>query len=532
MLNERRERRYLFFVAVFVILAFITSYHMTLFESTEGRYAEIAREMLVSGNFMIPEFNGITHFHKPPLVYWLIAAGMKIFGVNALGARFFGIIFSAVALVFTRKTAYLLTRDDNTSDCAVLAAGSSLLFLSVSRIVAIDIYLTTVVIIALYVIFSAAKGSNGIFEGILFGLLLGAGFMLKGPVVLLFTVIPVCAAALYNKNYHNLFNPVFFFSSLAVFLIAGLPWYLYIAAHYEGIVSYFVGYQLVERMTTEVFNRAEPWYFYFAVLFGLCPMFIYSFYGMLSERFTGRYSLWLFFFLPFIVFQVSESKLASYLAPFTPLLGILAASAVMRFRSHLPLFFGHLYMSALILTPAVSGYVLDYLQPYRLPLMLSTLVAAAVYITILGGYRFGRGFVIASAWTVLVISIPVYAIVPVVEENAKGFRLLSEASMTDKYGERIEAVCYKTFIPSVSFYRQEIVPMVLSREREIQFEKDSEYRKYYIDNENDAEEFFRNRRKVFIIAHPEDIGEAEKNYGYACTEEYKARKINLYFCGK
>ncbi|MCD8567306.1 MAG: hypothetical protein LRY50_02750 [Geovibrio sp.] len=74
--------------------------------------------------------------------------------------------------------------------------------------------------------------------------------------------------------------------------------------------------------------------------------------------------------------------------------------------------------------------------------------------------------------------------------------------------------------------------MVFSREREIQFEKDSEYRKYYIDNENDADEFFRNRRKVFIIAEPEHIKEAETNYGYACTEEYKARKINLYFCGK
>ncbi|QAR33552.1 phospholipid carrier-dependent glycosyltransferase [Geovibrio thiophilus] len=519
-------------MAVFVILALVSSYHMTLFESTEGRYAEIAREMLVSGNFMIPEFNGITHFHKPPLVYWLIAAGMKIFGVNALGARFFGIAAAAAALIFTRKTAYLLTRDDSTSDCAVLAAGSSLLFMSVSRIVAIDIYITAVVIIALYIVFSAANGSNGIFEGVLFGLLLGMGFMLKGPVVLLFTVIPVCAAALYNKNYRNLFNPVFFFSSLTVFLLTGLPWYLYIAVHYDGIAAYFLGYQLVDRMTTEVFNRAEPWYFYPAVLFGLCPMFIYSLYGMLRERFTGRYSLWIFFFLPFLVFQVSESKLISYLAPFTPLLGILAASAVMRFRSHLPLFFGHLYMTVLILAPAASGYVLDYLHSYRLPLMLSTLVAAAVYITILGGYRFGRGFVIASAWTVLVISVPVYALVPAVEENVKGFRLLAEASLTEKYGERLEAVFYKTFLPSVSFYREEIVPAVFGKERELQFEKDEEYKRYYVDNESDAGEFFSSRSRLFIITGPEHISEIEANYGYSCFEEYKARKAHLYFCGR
>ncbi len=532
MLSERKERRYLFYIAVYVILALISSYHMTLFESTEGRYAEIAREMMVNGNFMIPEFNGITHFHKPPVVYWLIAAGMKLFGINGLGARFFGIIAAAVALIFTRKTAYLLTRDDNTADCAVLATGSSLLFLSVSRVVAIDIYITTVVIIALYVLFSAAGGENGILEGILFGLLLGVGFMLKGPIVILFTVLPASAAAVYNKNYRNLFNPVFFFSSLAVFLLVGLPWYIYLIFNYDGIVSYFIGYQLVDRMTTEVFNRAEPWYFYPAVLFGLFPMFVYSLYGMVSERFAGRYSLWLFFLLPFAVFQFSASKLASYLVPFSPLLGILAVSAVMRFRSHVPLFFGHLYMAVFIMAPAVAAYVLDFLIPYRLLLMMTTLLAAAVYITILGGYRFGRGFVIASAWTVLVISVPLYVVGPKMEEDSKGFRLLSAASMTEKYGKKLETVCYKAFLPSVSFYRQEIVPMIISREREIQFEKDDEYKKYYIRDQKDAVSFFAERPELFVITSENHVDEVETEYGYNCSVEYETKKVNLYLCAR
>jgi 4-amino-4-deoxy-L-arabinose transferase len=285
-------------------------------------------------------------------------------------------------------------------------------------------------------------------------------------------------------------------------------------------------------MTTEVFNRAEPWYFYPAVLFGLFPMFVYSLYGMISERFAGRYSLWLFFLLPFAVFQFSSSKLASYLVPFSPLLGILAVSAVMRFRSHMPLFMGHLYMSVFIIFPAVAAYAFDFLMPYRMVLMMTTLIAAAVYITILGGYRFGRGFVIASAWTILVVSIPLYVIIPMVEENVKGFRLLAAASMTEKYGKKLEAVCYKAFLPSISFYRQEIVPMVLSRKREIQFEKDEEYKKYYIEDPKDAVNFFAERPEVFVITSEHSIGEVETDYGYSCSLEYETTKVNLYLCAR
>ena len=58
-----------------------------LIEPTETRYAEIAREMLKSGDWLIPRLNGIPHFHKPPIAYWATASGMALLGANEWGAR-------------------------------------------------------------------------------------------------------------------------------------------------------------------------------------------------------------------------------------------------------------------------------------------------------------------------------------------------------------------------------------------------------------------------------------------------------------
>jgi len=53
----------------------------------EGRYGEIGRWMLYSGDWLTPRLNGIPFFHKPPLLYWLEAALLALFGVNAWAAR-------------------------------------------------------------------------------------------------------------------------------------------------------------------------------------------------------------------------------------------------------------------------------------------------------------------------------------------------------------------------------------------------------------------------------------------------------------
>ena len=72
-----------------------------LLEPTETRYAEIAREMRASGDWLRPRLDGISHFHKPPLAYWAAGAGMGVLGENAAGARLFSVLASLITLAAT-----------------------------------------------------------------------------------------------------------------------------------------------------------------------------------------------------------------------------------------------------------------------------------------------------------------------------------------------------------------------------------------------------------------------------------------------
>ena len=81
----RRERTYL--LVLWFFLGLLPLLVRPLWEPDEGRYAEIPREMLATGDWLTPRLNGVLYFEKPPLQYWLSAISMKLFGLNGAAAR-------------------------------------------------------------------------------------------------------------------------------------------------------------------------------------------------------------------------------------------------------------------------------------------------------------------------------------------------------------------------------------------------------------------------------------------------------------
>ena len=239
----------------------LPAYWIDVFETTDARYSEIAREMMRSGNWMEPFYNGIKHFHKPPVTYWMTALGMEIFGVNGLGARFFAAVFSVLTLVFTRRTAYVLTGDKDRADASVLILASSILFLVVSRIVATDIYLTFFTVAALYYLFSQIYTAKEPKNAIMLALMLGLGFMTKGPIIFLFTLLPFFIVKIFRKDHRKVFSYKDIAAGVLVFLAVSLPWYIYVVMKNDGLFDYFIFKQTVDRVATNTFNRAEPIYF-------------------------------------------------------------------------------------------------------------------------------------------------------------------------------------------------------------------------------------------------------------------------------
>lgn len=95
-------------------LFFILLGSRALFVPDEGRYAEIAREMAASGNYITPYLNGIKYFEKPVLFYWLGAGAIKIGGLSLWSLRSVNAILSLMGCVMTYLTArkYMIVRPD------------------------------------------------------------------------------------------------------------------------------------------------------------------------------------------------------------------------------------------------------------------------------------------------------------------------------------------------------------------------------------------------------------------------------------
>lgn len=107
---SRRRSPWMTLIIVALIAAFLALWmddlfqRSTLFRPDEGRYAEIPREMVVSGDWVTPRLNDLKYFEKPPLQYWTTAATFETFGVSAWGARLWPILFGLGGIVMTAWT--------------------------------------------------------------------------------------------------------------------------------------------------------------------------------------------------------------------------------------------------------------------------------------------------------------------------------------------------------------------------------------------------------------------------------------------
>jgi 4-amino-4-deoxy-L-arabinose transferase-like glycosyltransferase len=292
-----------------------------LVERTEARYAAIGWEMATSGDWLVPGYNGIKHFHKPPITFWCTAASVKLFGFTEFAYRL-PVTLIALATIFITS---LFLKERRLQVAAVLA--SSWFFYELSRFVLTDMYLTFSVTLALLCAWQTMKEPESKTVW-LFWVALAASFMIKGPVgafIVFSTLLP------YTWRYQirwSVFRPG---CGIPLFLCLALPWYLYVAWSHPSLMSYFLKHQTVDRVVTTVHHRAGPIWFYLPVIFGgffpwalLLPGALKN--GLKKKKHPDPelfLSLWVI--LPFLFFSLMGSKLHPYVLPLFPAMALLVA---------------------------------------------------------------------------------------------------------------------------------------------------------------------------------------------------------------
>ncbi|MDD2998419.1 MAG: glycosyltransferase family 39 protein [Candidatus Riflebacteria bacterium] len=304
-----------------------------LFETSEGRYASVARYMLDSEDWLTPHQNGLKHFTKPPLTYWLSAAGMKIAGINELGARLFLSIAAGLTALGTFYIGRLLI-DRTTGILASIILVSSLFFQIQFRGLTTDPYLAAFETLMALTFFCYLKNPRQLWENA-FWLMAAAAMMTKGPPGLLPLLGLIPAAILIGQasSVTRLFKSI---SGWIIFVIFGLGWYLLMALMHPGLLSYFLIDETIKRVASDTHQRSAPFYYFIVLLpLGVFPwsaFFFSALSGLIANFKKNQASTFLLLWLtvPLLVFTISRSKLAGYALPLLIPLALITAASVRR----------------------------------------------------------------------------------------------------------------------------------------------------------------------------------------------------------
>ena len=241
-----------------------------LLEPDEGRYAEIAREMLQRGEWVVPSLDSQPYLDKPPLLYWLVEISYTLFGVHEASAR----LVPALAIHLTILLVYLLGRrsvGERGAFWAAMLLSIAPGFLAVGRLLILDGLLTLWSTLAILAAFEALRGDRLRWSWwLLSAVACGLGVLTKGPVVLLLLAPPLIAQRwLTGQPVRAAIAGIGAF--LAVVLLVNLPWYLAIYLRQPAFLRYFFWEHNVLRFL-KPFDHLQPvWYYGPILLGGLMP---------------------------------------------------------------------------------------------------------------------------------------------------------------------------------------------------------------------------------------------------------------------
>ncbi|GAO35491.1 glycosyl transferase family 39 [Sulfuricella sp. T08] len=357
------RRAWMLLVLLMAAVWFGNLEYRKLVRPDEGRYAEIAREMATSGDWVTPRLNDIKYFEKPALQYWITAGAYRLFGEHHWTARLWSALTGFLGIFFTAFAASrLFGREAGLLSAAVL--GSSLLYTLIAHMNSLDMGMTFFMGGALMSFLlaqqdAASAGSNRLWMHVAWAALAFSvlskglmGIVLPGAVIVLYTLI---------ERDFGLWKKLHLFSGIALFMAIAAPWFIAVSIANPEFFHFFFIHEHFERFLTKIHGRYEPWWWFIPVLVaGILPWLItlidamahawkvdessplpnplplagegaeVSLRDVRTNRFKPKRFLLIWAVFIFVFFSLSGSKLASYILPIFPALALLIGDHLSR----------------------------------------------------------------------------------------------------------------------------------------------------------------------------------------------------------
>jgi 4-amino-4-deoxy-L-arabinose transferase-like glycosyltransferase len=374
-----------------------------LIGADEPRYAQVAREMLASHDWITPILGGRPWLEKPPLYYWQAMLAYSALGVSDLAAR----IPSAIDATLLILAVYLFFRRFRRgveADAALITASCAGM-VGYARAASMDMALAATVAIGMLAWWAWRESGKRIYLA-LFYLFMALGMLAKGPVAPFLAATVIVLFALGAREIRLVVRTLWL-PGIVLFCAVALPWYFLVQIRNPQFFREFILEHNLARFSSDLYHHRQPFWYYLPVTaVALVPWMVFVIAAVVeslrtwwSERkskspepdlemqFNGFACCWLI--VPVVFFSLSQSKLPGYILPAIPAGAVLLAEYL---RRHLErdaavskgLALAHALVAAAPLVPAmlIAYLIAQHRLPSGRPLLLALAVATALCLAI------------------------------------------------------------------------------------------------------------------------------------------------------